>query len=345
MAMDHVVNLCSEFYSNESINAAKNTLLHSVKDIKHRLSDKRGPNKGRDEMRDIAVVLYSTELRNMPTFVARDLSNLPPLAANDLDVTKVAQEVANVKQDIKLLCETQSTLAKLLQESIHSSQPLNLKDTSTEHPVPPVVPTLDDLPSNHSAVTDGPDDFLLLDYTSCSNDSGDNSNTEKASLQDDNEFAHAYQEVSEHGSCSHASKQVTPHWQAPERRDYNTRRRTSSPAPGRRYQRKPTGVIYATGSTMDIKAAHGANPRQDSGLQRNRTITGVFITRLTPRLTSRQIENYIKRETGLKVRPEKLETKYDSYSSFYIPANSQVRSMLLDGSLWPSGALLKPFYS
>ena len=96
---------------------------------------------------------------------------------------------------------------------------------------------------------------------------------------------------------------------------------------------------------MDIKAAHGSNPRKDSGAQRNRTVTGVFITRLSPRLTSRQIENFIKRETGLKVRPEKLETKYNSYSSFYIPGDSQIRSMLLNGSLWPSGALLKPLYS
>ena len=96
---------------------------------------------------------------------------------------------------------------------------------------------------------------------------------------------------------------------------------------------------------MDIKAANGSNPRKDGGPQRNRSVTGVFITRLNPRLTSRQIESFIKRETGLKVRPEKLETKYDSYSSFYIPGDSQLRSMLLDASLWPSGALLKPFYS
>ena len=346
MAMDHVVNLCAEFYSVDAINAAKNTLFHTVKDLKHRLPDKRGPNKGRDEMRDIAVVLYSTELSNMPTFVARNLSNLPPLGANDFDVTNVMQEVVNIKQDIKLLCNTQSTLAKLLQENIHSSQPQTPTETGTEQHGTSDVTLLDDLPPNDS-IDSVEDDFLLLDYTSCSDDSDVDlrSHTDDVSLQNDNDFAHAYQEASGYNSSAQDRKPETPRWRGSERRGNKPRRRTSSPASDRRQQRKSNDVIYATGSTMDIKAAHGSNPRKDSGPHRNRTVTGVFITRLNPRLTSRQIESFIKRETGLKVRPEKLETKFDSYSSFYIPGDGHIRSMLLDGSLWPSGALLKPFYS
>ena len=77
----------------------------------------------------------------------------------------------------------------------------------------------------------------------------------------------------------------------------------------------------------------------------NRTCTGVFITRLLPNTTTSQLESYVKCETGEYVKAEKLPTRYETYSSFYIRCNGQLRTSLLDGRIWPVGTLVKPYMS
>ena len=57
------------------------------------------------------------------------------------------------------------------------------------------------------------------------------------------------------------------------------------------------------------------------------------------------INKYIKQETGLDLKAEKLKTRYDTYSSFYIRCSGRVRDTLIDGRLWPIGALVKPYFS
>ena len=66
---------------------------------------------------------------------------------------------------------------------------------------------------------------------------------------------------------------------------------------------------------------------------------------LNPKIIPRQMESFIKRETGLYVKPEKLVTKYSTYSSFYIPCDGPARRSLLDANIWPVGVMLKPYYS
>ena len=71
----------------------------------------------------------------------------------------------------------------------------------------------------------------------------------------------------------------------------------------------------------------------------------IILSRLAPRSTAKQIQLHVKRETGLDVRVEKLQTKFDTYCSFYIPAGHQIRAKLLSADSWPEGTLVKPFYS
>ena len=77
----------------------------------------------------------------------------------------------------------------------------------------------------------------------------------------------------------------------------------------------------------------------------NKRITGVFISRFGPSTTPAQIAVHVRKETGLTVRPEKITTKYQNYSSFYIPAESRARDALMDSHTWPRGILVKPFFS
>ena len=90
-------------------------------------------------------------------------------------------------------------------------------------------------------------------------------------------------------------------------------------------------------SNQNTKAMVNSNP--------NRTVTGVFITRLDPRTSPHKIELHIRHETGLNVRAEKLDTKWDSYSSFYIGGDRYIRDTIMYPGLWPAGVLVKHYHS
>ena len=112
------------------------------------------------------------------------------------------------------------------------------------------------------------------------------------------------------------------------------------------HHRQQGDVLFGTGFSTDIRSAKPVRDRhQVDKSQSNRSVTGVFITQLDPKTTPIRLSDFIRRETGLLVRPEKLNTRYNSYGSFYIPADRNARGVLLNPSLWPRGSKLKPFYS
>jgi hypothetical protein len=104
-------------------------------------------------------------------------------------------------------------------------------------------------------------------------------------------------------------------------------------------------IIFGTGSGSGVKASQ-VDTRFN--LQRqprpNRTCTGVFVTRLNPRTTTRQLELHVRNATGHTVRVEKLNARFNTYSSFYIRADRRMRGTLLDASVWPKGCMIKPYF-
>ena len=87
------------------------------------------------------------------------------------------------------------------------------------------------------------------------------------------------------------------------------------------------------------------NHSQKTTKSMNRTCTGVFVTRLKPHTTSSNVEAFLRQELGLSVKAEKLQTRYNTYSSFYIACSGHNRAKLIDGTVWPKGSLIKPFFS
>ena len=68
------------------------------------------------------------------------------------------------------------------------------------------------------------------------------------------------------------------------------------------------------------------------------------MTRLSSRTTTQQVERNVHVETGLTVRAEKLDTRYNTYCSFYIKGDRRLRDQLLSADIWPEGTLVKPFF-
>jgi len=107
-------------------------------------------------------------------------------------------------------------------------------------------------------------------------------------------------------------------------------------------QRRQDNVIQGKGTAPGLRAVNNSHSNNATS---NRSCTGVFVTRMQPRTTVSNMETYLRRETGLSVSVEKLNTKFNTYSFFYIPCNSHMRTTLLNENVWPHGALIKPFFN
>jgi hypothetical protein len=103
--------------------------------------------------------------------------------------------------------------------------------------------------------------------------------------------------------------------------------------------------LIGSGSFTNLKTAnHKTNSHATQGP--NRTITGVFLSRLHKKTSPENIAMHIRREINMTVKPEKLQAKYDGYSSFFIRCHSAAqRRTLMDTNLWQRGTLIKSYYS
>lgn len=365
---DIVIKLTSDFFPSDRIKEAKDLLFDSVKDIRQRKINRKGPNKSVEDTKDIATVILSCEVKDCPQFVASDLGNLPPLGAHDFDVVRILQEVETLKQSVNLLRDGQASLLELTRDrmSTQASDREQREAAQDLSSLPPNPQTPQ--PSSISDTESGEDSYMVMDYTSCSDTGYDMSDSEDTyqdsldrceqddALQNDTYFADALNHT--------RGRKVSQDWKIQRSRGHHHGRYTSSPAVGSRSSHGTTSgfhhedrslpqshssknledVIYGKCSSSEIKAAPRSKDKKQ-GQHVNRNVTGIFITRLDPKLNPSKLQRFIKRETGLNVRPEKLATKYDTYSSYYIPGDRAVRNVLFDNRLWPVGAMIKPFYS
>ena len=133
------------------------------------------------------------------------------------------------------------------------------------------------------------------------------------------------------------------HW--PSYRWHNQSYRNSTPnraryANGNSHRQQSNNyVIFGKGKSTGIRAINSRS-NQSNG---NKTITGTFISRLDPKITSKDLALHIHREFGLTVRPEKVTNRSGLCSLFYIPGNQVLRQKLMDADMWPEGTLIKPF--
>ena len=111
MTYDSLMKLCMDFYDEETVIAAKSTLLEHV--IIPESDDKRkrriGANKKASSMKDILSIFLELTLEDVPLFVANNLHNLPPLSMDNFDMSRVIHDMETIKLQMKILQEAQET--------------------------------------------------------------------------------------------------------------------------------------------------------------------------------------------------------------------------------------------
>ena len=358
------------------ISASKQLLFNSVKDPKNdprnRYIKRVGQNKAKDDARDIATRLLTIELCDMPIFVARDLSNLPPLSVNDFDVIRILTEVESLKNSVRQLTDNQSSLLDMMKsknalvQSVHSStvseyqaNPVLVDTSATKH-LHTDMPDSNPTTIEKDTVSDADSGNTVSDYTSCSDShteptehsyhNKDPVSERSLKLSDTSLASNDSIDSDALLSSSPSLRQIAAEWQTVRQRPHQHHNLNFQSSPQSTRQRSQPRknreqLIYGKGRHSSIKAAVNTRPESQNMPKQNRVITGVFVTRLHPDSTCRQLELHIKRETSLTVRPERLNTRFNTYSSFYIRADKNTRQLLMDSNLWPSGALIKPFFS
>jgi hypothetical protein len=102
-------------------------------------------------------------------------------------------------------------------------------------------------------------------------------------------------------------------------------------------------IIIGSGPATSLRAATH-NSKSDQQSNPNRSCSGIFLSRLHPRTTIKQIETHLHTITGNKLYVMKIETRFDTYASFFIRADRHVRNTLLDPCVWPNGSLVKLYF-
>lgn len=108
LSTDVITKLCVEFYDEEVIVSSKNRLFELCADENNDRNRRRqGTNKNSDNIKDI-IKLIQEKGSNIPTFVAHNLGNLPPIQFDHVDVTVLLSEIKKTQSEVAKLrkCST-----------------------------------------------------------------------------------------------------------------------------------------------------------------------------------------------------------------------------------------------
>lgn len=101
ISFDQLSKICSDFYKEEEIMAAKG-LLDRV--VSSRLPKRQGQNKIRFTLEDILRVVLDPTIQ-LPTFFAVNLARLPPVDVSHCDVSAILRELQSLRQEVRMISD------------------------------------------------------------------------------------------------------------------------------------------------------------------------------------------------------------------------------------------------
>ena len=91
------------------------------------------------------------------------------------------------------------------------------------------------------------------------------------------------------------------------------------------------------------QSLHTSDKARSIGQTRAGRRSGLFITRLHPDTSERELDAYIWKAANLLIHSEKLNAKFKSYASFHVTLARGSWDYLPDAAVWPQGVLIKEF--
>ena len=374
MTYDSLMKLCMDFYDEETVIAAKTTLLEHV--VIPEGDDKRkrriGANKKATSMKDILSVFLELTLEDVPLFVANNLHNLPPLSMDNFDMSRVIRDMEVIKLQMKVLQEAQETsLAAHVAICRDRSRDVDICASptySTGTPPTPVAhtpqgdpPTIQETEDNFDETTitppehrrndddeHGDEDILRLAWIQGRLPVNSPRHSRDRQTNNNNGNGNSNHQRNQNSVTSSANvwsgRLNSYHGDNPNRQpnmNYHGNPNRFNNSRGdhghRRQARDNSSVITGTSTNCSLSAATPrGNPRQSRK-------DGLFISRLSRNTRAIDVMNYIRNEANLNIRCDHIATRYDTYRSYYVHAAPHHHALLLKAGMWPRDVLVKKY--
>ena len=338
-----LVKITSEFYTDAEIRSAKDLLFESVttsvRNIKRTGAEKRAQN-----ILDMLGILHKAKPEDIPLFGVFDLSRIPPLDLNYIDVTTISQDikkirsemkdydpqanqikVANMSKDIISMKDTMSSMGQQLAEILkHLGSDNNRKEvvkekdpTSELLKLPPQVRRKPPTPSSSRKLPQTP----LLMYSA----DGPGAIPKKNSMP--------VPEMNYSQALAHPPKLVIPKNPVSKQSKQQTPEDGKGPYQLVSYKRKPD-------KTMVVGKAKTAQ----TGLVGRGRYVSLFVSRLDPEVETDKVKAYVNDTFSVSFECERLNTRYDTYSSFKVEGYCKDPSAFYDSENWPENVLVRRFF-
>ena len=361
MPYDMLSKLCTDFYKEEDISCARDILFNITEDQhQRRRVNHRGNDKKHRNMLDIINVFLELALHSIPTFVCKDISNLPPLSMNNFDMASIIKSVETLQIQVQMLTENQiksvDSQVKLSTHLAQSRQKLptsaDLESTSggsgsSSLPVEETAgaASLNSVSEQHKHHSIFSDDNHRSD--------GDSSNSDYSDPEEDSDLIRLASIQNRNRVQRGQGK--TPHGRHERSTRYESDVITGSGPPSslrvhnndKISMANKDEVIVGSGSSSHIRAANfdnGSSQRENT--RHSRTRVGLFLSRVARSMRRHDIDKHVEDAARIKVHSEEISPKYGNskFRSFFIRINARDQHKLFKADMWPKGTLVKGYY-
>lgn len=316
--MNMLIQICENFYGDDDVETAKSKLFSlkscTYSESKIRYSKRQGDKKRKMNLEDIIKKLMELDNHNVAVslkFVALDLTKLPPVSFDNMDVSVLLQRMESVADEVVALKFTMESQVKTNKDFTSMMSCVNTRITSLE------TNNIRNVEGEHNGqIFDSQVDFPKLP-------GGKTKYSGIASTKNEQVFEPAATFAS-----LNTVQQVQPNnvWtEVVKKKKANT---VTSPVNSTAIPvRKPPMIGKANGTGLSVAV----------NLPRKRT-ANVFATRFGPNQSGESLKKYIEDKLNVAIQCTQLESRHpDAYSSFYIRAECDNPEIFMDTDLWPEG--------
>ena len=362
---DHefVIKTVVEFYTEEEINVAKKLLFETCPETALRLKAYR-IDAAKLNCRDMINKMNEAGV-HCPSFVALNIAKLPIVTADAFNIAKLSKDVVsvlNIEQNVATSSATldslQNNLASVLEKCSKidaiADELEKLKSAVERRNGRRVIE------SDSSASESNPPNSTTEDATDedIDNDTDENTDVDTDDDTDDNTDDNTDNDVfsveASHVNHCQGEARISvvpdppvlrlndrpPHLKAWMTEGGFQMVVTSADKKKRiesrtfvNTSRKNIGTSRDALKTI-IPQHHGNDRRHGEYSRRNNKMCEVFISRLVPETTVRDVNNFLMPRLNRTVKIEQMRTKYDEYSSFKLCVPTYLKNKVLDKNFW-----------
>ena len=324
LPFDYLVKLCSDFYSESEIDAAKE-IISKLGPTDKRYPKRKGQNKKVTTVQDILRIMLELETNLIPVFVARDLGNLTPLSYEHFDVSKLLHDIEVVRNEVNLIKFSIPSLPLGTTETRHGGQNANPKIPNTDSTQPlSVTQTNKNAPNTVIQGNKNSDPAKTINNEGLvvkAQDKG-TSRTEKEQPRESKKVdTNVQPQMESTNNASSAELEDGQPWTI---------------VTNKRVKKKPP---FISGTAKGV-----AGGLQVATKPPRRKCIGIFVSRLHCETTAEQVKDHVLQKLDTNFKIKKLETKFKTYSSFLVETGLKHVQSLLDPDIWPEGTLIKRYY-